>query len=256
MSPQSDNPLACPRPASELRERNGGIDDTVAGSLAAFAIVALLFALLIPAERGTREASRSSYCTNHLKQFGLALHNYELAYGALPPAYTVDANGKPLHSWRTLILPYVEATTVYDSIDLAKPWNDPANAEAYNHIIPNYQCPEARQTTNETTYLAVVTRDGCFRPQEPRPLSDIKDTFSETILILEVPAARSVHWMSPLDADEQVISSFGSDAKLPHDGELHALFADGSVRPLSGDLATEVLRALTSIAGREKVEDF
>ena len=45
-------------------------------------------------------------CVNNLKQIALALHNYEEVYKVLPPAYTVDAQGRPLHSWRTLILPY------------------------------------------------------------------------------------------------------------------------------------------------------
>ena len=70
-------------------------------------------------------------CANNLKQIALALRNYESVYHALPPAYTVDAEGKPLHSWRTLILPYLEQQALYDKIDLSKPWDDPANKEAY-----------------------------------------------------------------------------------------------------------------------------
>ena len=64
--------------------------------------------------------------------------NYEQAYNALPPAYTVDANGRPLHSWRTLILPYLEQESLYQTIDLSKPWNDPANARAVETAFPSF----------------------------------------------------------------------------------------------------------------------
>src|SRR4051794_16138712 len=66
-------------------------------------IIAVLLALLLPATRSTRGAARRSQCVNNLKQIALALHSYEQAHKALPPAYTVDAQGRRLHSWRTLI---------------------------------------------------------------------------------------------------------------------------------------------------------
>lgn len=74
----------------------------------AIAIVAISVALFLPATRNVRPAAYRSQCKNNLKQIGLALHNYHDEYQAFPPAYTVDADGKPLHSWRTLILPYME----------------------------------------------------------------------------------------------------------------------------------------------------
>src|SRR5437016_2000216 len=99
--------------------------------LAGLAIFMLLIALLIPATRSSaRPAARRAQCVNNLKQIAQALLNYEQAYGALPPAYTVDAKGRPLHSWRTLILPYLEQEPLYRTIDLSKPWNDPANVRA------------------------------------------------------------------------------------------------------------------------------
>ncbi|MEL7264459.1 MAG: DUF1559 domain-containing protein [Planctomycetota bacterium] len=67
-------------------------------------------------------------CSNNVKQIGLGLANYHASWNSFPPAYTVDANGNRLHSWRTLILPYVEQQPLYDRIDLTKPWDDPAHA--------------------------------------------------------------------------------------------------------------------------------
>jgi len=60
-----------------------------------------------PAVIAAREAARRMQCTCHLKGLGLAFHTYHDAYGSFPPAYTVDADGRPLHSWRVLILPFI-----------------------------------------------------------------------------------------------------------------------------------------------------
>ena len=64
----------------------------------------VLVAILLRAVHKAREAAILNQCRNNLKQFGLAMLYYEWVHGSLPPAFTVDENGKPLHSWRTLLL--------------------------------------------------------------------------------------------------------------------------------------------------------
>ncbi len=77
-------------------------------------------------------------------------------YNSFPPAYTVDESGQRLHSWRTLILPFLEQDALYDSIDLSKPWDDPANRMAANTVIPAYACPSSASDPGMTNYVAVV----------------------------------------------------------------------------------------------------
>ena len=64
--------------------------------LAIMGIVLALVALFLPLLRSARPAVRRAQCTNNLKQIALALHNYEQAHNALPPAYTVDAEGQTI----------------------------------------------------------------------------------------------------------------------------------------------------------------
>ena len=73
-------------------------------------VLVVLVALFLPALRfgGAREAARRMQCSNHLKQIALALHNYHDEYKSFPPAYIADESGKRMHSWRVLILPFIE----------------------------------------------------------------------------------------------------------------------------------------------------
>lgn len=244
------NPYESPDTAGQTPEK-GRRGFRLIELLAVVGGIGLLVALLLPARRTAREAGRRTQCNSHLKQIGLALYNYHDKYHCLPPAYTVNAEGKPLHSWRTLILPYLEQKAIYDMIDLSKPWHDPANKPAFGAIVPTYRCPSAVFPEGHTNYLAVVAPGSCLRPAEPREFSEITDDRDLTLMVVEVDAAHAVHWMSPSDADEQTILSLTTAAKLPHPGCFQALYADGSPRFLSAKTKATTLRALISIAGQD-----
>lgn len=218
----------------------------------------VLIAFLLPSVSRSREAARRTQCRNNLKQIGLALHNYHDVFHALPPAYTVDADGKPLHSWRTLILPYLDQKALYDSIDLSKPWDDPVNAQARETPSPFLHCPTSTSSLrNHTSYLAVVAPGSCFEATKSCTLKDIIDGTGNTVAVIEVPSDRSVPWMSPQDVDDVLILSPSPDAKVPtHVGGVYALFCDGTVRFLSVDLPATTRKALITIAGGDKADDF
>lgn len=224
--------------------------------LVCLSIIALLVAFLFPAQRRAREPARRSQCKHNFKQIVIALHNYAEKHGAFPPAYTVDAEGNRLHSWRTLILPYLDQEALYKRIDLSKPWNDPANAEAFKSNIYVYQCPSSSVPANHTAYLAMVGENGSLHPTKPRPLAEITDGATNTLLVIEVPPSQAVHWMSPMDADEEVLLDISPTTELPHTGGFHAAFADGRVTFLSAELDQETRKALASIAGNDKVGDY
>ncbi len=217
--------------------------------LAVVGVIGLLIAFLLPMRRSAGEAGRRFACQNNLKQIGIALYNYEAEYHGLPPAYTVDAEGKPLHSWRTLILPFIEQGPLYEKIDLSKPWDDPANRAAYDLTIPVYQCPSADLPAGHTTYLAVMGPGNCLQPGQSRPLAEITDDHSLTLVVMDVAEEHAVHWMSPTDASEPVALSFAAAKRPSHPGGTQGLFADGTVNFLQKSTKLAALRAMISIAG-------
>ncbi len=223
---------------------------------ATLAIVVVLIALLLPAvRRDARPAARATHCRNNLKQIGLALHNYHNVYDVLPPAYTVDSNGKRLHSWRTLILPYLDQTNVYNAIDLSKPWNDPANVTAYETTIPPYTCPSVEDLPpGYTTYLGLVGPDYCFPPTGSRTLSEFAHT-STTLVAIEVPADDAVHWMKPQDTDGEFFITFDESTEHIHFNAPLTLCADGNASSVGPDTPLSERRNLLSVSRGELTSD-
>lgn len=253
----SENPYSTPAPITDVPQPPRSLLKIFLKVAALLGIVILIISLFPPVIRsGTREAGRRTLCKNNLKQIGLALHNYHDHYESFPPAYTVDENGNRLHSWRTLILPYLEQQELYSRIDLSKSWQHSSNAEAFKKVPTVYRCPSADLTEHHTTYLCLVGESLCFHPTRGRSISELTDGTSNTLMVMEVAQKNSVPWMSPQDADEQMFLSLNKDDKVAHTGGIQAALADGSVRFLSADLASETRRALISINGNEPLGEF
>src|SRR5262249_6692879 len=83
----------------------------------------IALALLLPAIQQAREAARRSQSKNNLKQLGLALHNYHDCFSCFPPGGTFDPAARGHHGWPMLLVPYLEATPLYNQIDFRQPWD-------------------------------------------------------------------------------------------------------------------------------------
>lgn len=224
-------------------------------TLVSVVVIPAVFVLfcVLPNMRFQTGAARRSVCMNNLKQIGLALHFYHEEHGCLPPAYTVDSEGNRLHSWRTLILPYMEQQALYSKIDLSRTWDDPVNKDAFVSRVSTYRCPSSDIPESHTTYVVVVAPDGCFRGALGTALSEITDGTGETLMVVEVDTSRAVPWMSPNDVDAQTLLAAAKSESLPHSSILLA-FADGSVRSLDHELTPAQWQAIISIAANDHAD--
>ena len=220
--------------------------------------IGILAGLLLPAIQQAREAARRMSCSSNIRQIGIGLLNYEYSYKSLPPAYTVDEQGNKLHSWRTLILPFMEQQALYDRIDLSKPWNDPVNSFAMEMSIPAYTCPSTPGSKTLTTYKVIVDQNCAFPGSTGRPIREVTDGTSNTIMVFESDMQSAVHWMEPEDASLAEYLSNGQTpgSKTSHFGGFHALTMDNAVRFTPIEIDSKTNEAMATVNGGETINGF
>lgn len=140
-----------------------------------------------------------------MRQIAIALLEYEKTYKSFPPPYTVDAAGNKLHSWRTLLLPYLSERSRYNAIDFSKPWDAPENARPRSVRLDVFNAPLAEIERNETVFHVIVHPGGVFSdPAHLTKLSDIQAP-ANTILVVQAGNDQATHWMEP---DEYSLADF------------------------------------------------
>lgn len=219
------------------------------------------FWFLTPSLSTPPEAYHRMACKNNLKQIGLALHNYHDTFGCFPPAITYGPDGKPWHSWRALIAPYIEAKSSFQ-YRLDEPWDGPHNRALAAKLgpVPAFQCPsDVDAAPGTTNYFAVVGENTMWPPGGVKTFADAADGMSFTAHVVEVSDS-GVHWMEPvdlrLDAMRFGIGPRGlAGIRSRHGGtehwigddvpwQAHVELADGSVRMLSETTPPEIVRSL------------
>ena len=227
-------------------QRKKAADLTIAGIVCCLAIEVI--ALLVSGSTRVRDEARMAAGQTNLKQLGLALHFYSQAHGTLPPAVVTDANGKPLYSWRVVILPYVNGDDLYKQFHLNEPWDSPHNKELIPRMPPIFQpYPHALGYPDDQTFFRVFVGKGTpFEPGKMISLGakDLPLGAANTLLIVE--AGESVVWTKP---DEL---PFEQGKPLPNLGGLwpkrmQAVMCDGSVRYFPKPLDEAAIREMIRI---------
>ncbi len=232
---------------------------------------AILFGAIAAFALRLREATRNERCENNLRRIYQAFAEYADANGAYPPAFTVDAEGRKLHSWRVLLLPYLENEALFAQIRLDEPWNSDWNSQFHSQTPNVFKCASTPESLGDKTcrcaFSVVLSDDGksgegeeggvetAFRADGTSVApEDLRDGASNTVLCVERKAP--VCWMAPdveptaarvLAENEKPVrerADFGSW----HGRGANALFFDGSTRFLSEKLDGGVLRLLLGIA--------
>lgn len=209
--------------------------------LAILLLAAAGYALFAPTVYNVSSRPMSPGWRN-LKMIGLALHDYESDHGSFPPAFIENQQGKRMHSWRVLILPYLadlheddadrlaeirknrgfwearefdsrekvarrKATQLRDILadyDFSEPWNGPNNRRLSEKTINAFCCPRG-DSDSMTDYLAVVGAATAWPENDQRRFQDFRDGTSNTIVVVE-SFGSDVRWSEPRDLDFQTMS--------------------------------------------------
>lgn len=187
---------------------------------------------LFKALSSARAAARRTQSMNNLKQIALAMHIYYDKYKQFPAAASVDANGKPLLSWRVHILPYIDQQALYDQFKLDEPWDSEHNKKLAETIPAVYLDPSAALKPGQTTYLVPASEGTVFAGKVPLRFQDIRDGTAQTLMVVNVAPERAVIWTKPDDLTVTQENPFAGITTATRTS-FEAAFCDGSVRVIS-----------------------
>jgi prepilin-type N-terminal cleavage/methylation domain-containing protein len=176
--------------------------------LVVIAIIAILIALLLPAVQQAREAARRTQCRNHMKQIGLALHNYTSSHNVLPfgkgPSYAPIDPTIPVYarwSQHALILPYLDQAPLYNTINFNRPPDTPGmggviafmpaysnpggiNATPSRTVVPGFLCPSDLSPSDpwqaQNNYVGNQGGWLCDRSDQPGAPTDVSPSEVQT----------------------------------------------------------------------------
>src|SRR5690348_13390112 len=165
----------------------------------------LLLALPTEAARSAGDPADPSGLVAHkkssasLQKLGMGFHSFAVDHGGrMPSAAVYDKDGRPLYSWRVLILPYLGEKKLYEQFKLDEPWDGPHNKNLLEKM-PSVFAPMGGETQkkHQTYYQVFVGPDTAFREKNRGPLmpGSFTDGTSKTFLIVE--AGEAVPWSAP-----------------------------------------------------------
>lgn len=204
-------------------------------------LVLAMAALILPGFKLASSGDSTRLVRHRLGQIGVALQQYHADHGTFPPAYVVDAHGKPLHSWRVLLLPYLGETSLYAEYDFGEAWDGPHNRLLLARKPRVYAVPGDDAPSPNTAFAAVVGRLCVMRGMAGSPAAEIEDRAHSVIAgetVAEIP------WTKPEDVayDYKPLGSPGFFGSRYLKSGAHFVTADGSVHLLAGETVGPRLR--------------
>lgn len=160
---------------------------------------AIVASFLVPKIKESYEYIQRRQSMRNLMQFGIAMHNYHEVYSHFPPAALRDAKGKPLLSWRVLLLPYLDQSKLYKEFHLEEPWDSPNNKKLIERMPDVYRSNAARLKPGYTTYLVPVGKGTIFEDPNGMNYRGLKDGTANTIMVVDAADESAVIWTKPDD---------------------------------------------------------
>jgi hypothetical protein len=209
----------------------------------------------LAAKEAAQQGAVRTQSANNLKQIAIAIHSYHDVYGNFPPAAVCDKTGKPMLSWRVLMLPYLDEGKLFKEFKLDEPWDSEHNKKLIHRMPMVYGVPGTTDHEKHQTHYRVFVRNGAaFDWLMGLKLTGITDGTSNTWLC--VTAAEPVIWTKPdeleFDPDKDMSKLVGKVVG----GVFQAAYCDGSVRAMQKIPSKDVVNALITCAGGEVIPEL
>lgn len=232
-------------------------------SWGAFILVVSTVLVYIPCIFEPRDYSIKIRSANDLKIVGVTLYEYLRVNGRFPPAVVRDAEGKPLYSWRVLILPILGEDELYKQFHLDEPWDSPHNLPLSRKRCRAFDSVHNGEKDAGLTRFQVLVGPGTAFERDGLTLGDFPDGTENTILVVE--SGTGVPWSKPEDVvydPAKPLPPFGQGFKravkfmcynLDYKPGFYVCFVDGSVQFIDQDTDEQVIRSMITRDGSGKV---
>lgn len=217
-----------------------------------------------------------------LLRIGKALQDWRETYGGFPPAVVRGPDGKPWHSWRVLILPFLGHVDLFNRYHFDESWDGPHNQKLLKEIPDVYRfSSDQRFSDTATHFLSIVGTETAFNPRgltNPDPahsligdyqagvhgmkLDGFSDGLHNTLLIGTASPHKSVDWLKPADVSFTTQmkgpggdQSFGAPIADKQEQQGAFLWADRRVSTISASIKPRLFRSLFTVRGNEEPID-
>jgi prepilin-type processing-associated H-X9-DG protein len=219
---------------------------SIRAMLILMAVIGVVGGSFVSAVRKARDAARTSTCHGRLYYLAHALHIYHDIYDTFPPAVVTGPDGRPWHSWRTLILPIIEQRELYADYRFDEPWNGPSNRALSSAALSAFHCDADTGPTTNTSYVAITGPGTMWPDGQSLSLSEIPNGGKDTIMLVEITGS-GIHWMEPRDLriEEMALEINGAPGNSISSKHLNGAvvaYADGHVELLGPETAAASIR--------------
>jgi len=206
-----------------------------------------------------RHAVDETLCHSNLVKIRHALVDYDAVHGSLPPAVLQRSDGKTVHSWRVLILPYldswgIDGNAINEAYDMTKQWNAPGNRRFFKPVAQSrFACPcGSEEDTTLTSYVVIVGCNTLFPPGGTVSASKLPYNV-DPILVVEISRS-DIEWPEPRDLSVNELSTTNRLNTIaltkPHGGVIRYITLSGKLGVLAGDTSVDEVIRLASINGQ------
>jgi hypothetical protein len=208
----------------------------------------------------------------NIDRIASALNAYASDHGTYPPPVIQRPDGTVMHSWRVLILPYLDEKELFNDYDMNQPWDSPENLELTSRMPSVYRAASSQLYGTDSAYYLITgpatlfppapsgAPAGTFRPLSPNSVSDDP---GQTLLVVEASTLTSNYypsWLEPRDLDVTLMqgvigTSPGREIGGVNVGGAVVATVDGRSHFLSDQTSPSTVMALITISGGEPLAD-